>query len=131
MKSLAIKKASAPATFVSLAGAASPGMAVALEKLVRAHLRGERADLSVADQSYIRVAGAALAVVNRTPGCARQIGHDAANAVWVNPVAAQLAEGAMRALQGAGLTEPKQIEAHAQFIRHRHKSANVARRRAA
>lgn len=83
-----------PAPPVSLgvvAEALAPGMAQVLERLVAGYLTGTRPQFTCMEEILLRSAGAALSIVNRTPGSAQQIGRDAARAVSHNPEALRLA----------------------------------------
>lgn len=75
-----------------VAAALSPGMAKVLEKLVASHFLKTRPSLTFDETLLLQCAGAALSVVNRTPGSAQQIGRGAAVAVSRNPDAYRLVE---------------------------------------
>jgi hypothetical protein len=70
----------------------SPAMAQSLEKLVSGFLSGVRPDFTMAEIFHLQAAGAALSVVNRTPGSAETIGRQAAYAVSSNPQSAEFAK---------------------------------------
>lgn len=73
------------AELANIAAALSPGMAAVLERLVAGYLQGVRPQFSLVEISLLQCAGAALSVVNQTPGSAQEIGRNAAMAVSSNP----------------------------------------------
>ncbi len=78
----------------AVAAVLSPGMARVLERLVAGYVSGVRPQFSIPEFMLLQCAGAALSVVNRTPGSAEEIGRGAAVAVCKSPDSLKLVQAA-------------------------------------